>query len=140
MYKTESTLGLIGSIISAVLAFFILVFALLLRILFRMTTFTGSHMFRFFGPAFESGETVAGIAAVVVVVMALLILGGAAVLGFVGTSMLRRENKKGGILLVIAGALTLLPSYIGSGVFGTAISVLFLIGGIMALAKKVNAA
>ncbi len=140
MYKTESALGLSGSIISIVLGSFILVFALLLRVLLRVTTFTGSHMFRFFGPAFETGETIAGIAAIVVVAVALFILGSAATLGFVGTSMLRKENKKGGVLLVIAGALTLLPSYLGSGVFGTAIAVLFLIGGVMALAKKAHTA
>lgn len=138
MYKTESTLGLIGSILSAVSAFFIFVFAFICRVMFNWATFTGTHMFRFFGPAFEAGGTIMGIAAAVIVVIALLIIGAEAALGFIGTSMLRKDNKKGGVLLVIAGALALLPSYIGSGVFGTAIAVLFFIGGIMALTKKTN--
>ena len=139
MYKTESTLGLVGSILSVVSASFIFIFALVCRLIMRWAMFTDSRMFRFFGPSFGEGETILGIAAVIMVVIALMILCASAILGFIGTSMLRKENKKGGLLLVIAGALTLLPSYLGSGIFGTAIAVLFFIAGIMSLTKKVSA-
>jgi hypothetical protein len=97
-------------------------------------------MFRFFGPVIETGGAAIGAVAVIAVVFGLLFLTAATVLGFVGTSMLKRENKRGGVLLVIAGGLMLVPPYLGSGVFGTAISILFFIGGIMALTKKTNPA
>lgn len=138
MYKTESVLGLVGSILSIVSASFIGIFALFCRLIMRWTTITGSHMFRFFGPAFETGETIMGIAAAIMIIIALTILCASAILGFIGTSMLRKDNRRGGLLLVIAGAITLLPSYLGSGIFGTAIAVLFFISGIMSLTKKVS--
>lgn len=138
MYKTESVLGLIGSILATVSASLIFIISLLVGSLLRMPDITNSRTFRFFGPMMDMGAHMAGAFAIVVVVFSLLLITAAAVLGFIGTSKLRNDNKKGGIPLVIAGGLLLLPPYLGSGIFGTAISVLFFIGGILALTKKTN--
>ncbi|MGI5850180.1 MAG: hypothetical protein ACOX8Q_09000, partial [Christensenellales bacterium] len=84
-------------------------------------------------------ETMRSIAIPVVAIAAIvgfILLIGTVVLGFIGSSMLRKDNKNGGILLIVAGGLMLLPLSIGANIFGMAISVLFLIGGIMALTKN----
>ncbi len=136
MYKTESTLGLIGSILSAVCASLVFLFSIVFTLLLRWSTVAGSRLLRFFGPVIETGGAVIGAVAVIAVVFGLAVLITAAVLGFLGTSMIKRENRRGGILLVIAGGLMLIPPYLGAGVFGTAISILFFIAGIMALTKR----
>jgi hypothetical protein len=138
MYKTESTLGLIGSILTVISASLTFIFSLVCRIILGWTMFMGSNMFRFFGPFAETGGAIFGGAFIIAVIFGLMITVAAAILGFIGTSQLRNGRKQGGTLLIIAGGLMLLPSYMGHGPFGTIISILFFIGGIMALTKKVN--
>ena len=131
MYKTESVLGLIGSILAVISASFTFFFSLVFRLL-GWTIFMGSRLLGFFGPLF-------GGAIMLAAVFGLMVTAASVILGFVGTSQLRSGRKQGGILLIVAGGLMLLPSYMGHGPFGTIISVLFFIGGIMALTRKVNA-
>ncbi len=138
MYKTESALGLIGSIIAVISASFTFIFSLVFRLL-GWTIFMGSRMLSFFGPFAETGGTIFGGAIILAAVFGLMVTAASVILGFVGTSQLRSGRKQGGILLIVAGGLMLLPSYMGHGPFGTIISVLFFIGGIMALTRKVNA-
>ncbi len=137
MYKTESTLGLIGSILAVISASFTLIFSLLFRLI-GWTIFMGSRLLSFFGPFAESGGKMFGGAVILASVFGLLVTVASVILGFVGTSQLRSGRKQGGVLLIVAGGLMLLPSYMGHGPFGTIISVLFFIGGIMALTRKVN--
>lgn len=139
MYKAESTLGLIGSILCVISASLTFVFSLIFRIILGWTMFMGSHMFSFFGPYANTGGAIFGGAVVIAVIFGLMVTVAAVILGFVGTSQLRNGRKQGGTLLIIAGGLMLLPSYMGHGPFGTVISILFFIGGIMALTRKVNA-
>ncbi len=135
MYKTESTLGLIGSILSAVSVAITFVRSLTSVIWMRMPDFTDSwdlpfRSFTGFGTAFIG-------AGIVAVIFGLLVMSTVTVLGFVGTSMLKSENKRGGVLLVVAGGISLIIPHAGSFP-GTAVAVLLLIGGIMALTKKVS--
>jgi hypothetical protein len=139
MYRTESTLGLIGSILAVISASLTFVFSLIFRLLLGWTMSMGSKMFNFFGPYGDTGGALFGGAIVIAVVFGLLITVAAVILGFIGTSMLRNGRKQGGTLLVIAGGIMLLPSYMGHGPFGSIIAILLLIGGIMALTKKVKA-
>jgi hypothetical protein len=139
MYKTEATLGLIGSILAVVSAGLTFVFSLIFRILLGWTMFMGSKMLPFFGPYGDTGGAIFGGALVLAVIFGLLVTVAAVILGFIGTSQLRNGRKQGGTLLIIAGGIMLLPSYMGHGPFGTIISILFFIGGIMALTKRTNA-
>lgn len=138
MYKTESTLGLIGSILAVISASLSFVFSLVFRLILGWTAFMGSRMFSFFGPYAETGGAIFGGALVLGVIFGLMVTVAAVILGFIGTSHLRNGRKQGGTLLIVAGGLMLLPSYMGHGPFGAIIAVLFLIGGIMALTRKVN--
>lgn len=138
MYKTESTLGLIGSILAVISASFTFIFSLLFRLI-GWTVFMGSRLLSFFGPFAETGGQVFGGAVILASIIGLMITVASVILGFIGTSQLRSGRKQGGVLLIVAGGLMLLPPYMGHGPFGTIISVLFFIGGIMALTKKANA-
>ena len=132
MYKTESTLGLIGSILALVALILTLLAVLLFSFVFHGDLLLKIDVFR---PFMDTVRMLAGPIIIVVFAMLFVFLTGAIVLGFVGTSMLRKENKNGGILLIVAGGL-LLVSLPASHIFGLAIITLFLVGGIMALSKK----
>jgi hypothetical protein len=122
VYKIEKLLGHIASNLSAAMAVIFFIFG------------TG-HVF------YREG-IIKGTESVPFLVIAQLMLIVSAVLGYVGISMLKKDNKKGGIFFIIAGALALLPSYLDSGMYGIffmALPALFFISGIMALTKKVSA-
>lgn len=138
MYRSEYILGLIGSILATVSASLIFILSIVVGAILRLPALIDIKEFKFFGPVLRGTAGIAGMTALIAVIFSILIIVAAAVLGFIGTSKLRNDNKKGGILLVIAGGLLLFPPYLGSGIFGTAISVLFFIGGIIALTKKAN--
>ena len=131
MYKTESTLGLIASILCAIGAALLLI-GLLATILFAgsaqwfLNNITWDihmpfHMHNMMGWA--AGLASLGVGVVLVFKIA------ATVLGFVGVSHLNKDNRNGGVLLLVAAGLTLI-----SGGFIT--MVLLLIGGVLVLSKK----
>jgi hypothetical protein len=134
MYKTESVLGLIGSIIGAVVAVLCL---------------AGSLLVAFFFNAFESVihgllnniltainldyNTIVGLlssAFVICMIVCFAIAAASFILGFIGTSRLRKGERSGGVLLIIAGVLAFISVYEFIPLM------LFLIGGIMAVSKK----
>ena len=136
MYKTESTLGLIGSILGIIAVVLILIIGLLVGFVFNA-----------FDAALEEAgwevvdngiNAVAGFAIGWVVIGLVLALA-SVILGFIGTGKLRSDDKNGGVFLIIAGALALISLFTG-GWYGIATTVLFLVGGIMALTKKAPAA
>lgn len=111
MYKAEWVLGMIGAIFSCVSAFFLLVIGLPLG---------------------------AGLGGLAMVIIGLLCAIAAIVLGFMGMARLRRGDKGGAMLLVIAAGLTFISLFnvtVG-GYVGIVSLVLYLIGGIMALIKR----
>jgi hypothetical protein len=138
MYKTESILGLIGSIIGAVFTFFCLAGTLIATFFFSSVEPLVDNILTNYahGPVFSHGFAYESLSGFVVPIVA--ICGGAAVviaaasfiLGFIGTAKLNRDDKSGGVLLIVGGALALLS------VAGFIPFVLLLIGGIMAVSKK----
>lgn len=138
MYKTESSLGLIGSIISAVFTF-----------LFLAGTLIAIFCYSFFEPIVHNvydnwvmthvvqyGFTYENLTAFVLPVVAICALVAAVIasasfiLGFIGTAKLNRDDRNGGVMLIIAGVLALI-SIVGFIPF-----VLQLVGGIMAVSKR----
>jgi hypothetical protein len=138
MYKTESTLGLVGSIIGAVLSFLFLIGTLLVIFFFNFfepfihgafNQFAADHIMRF-GWTYENIVTF-GVPVIAVCAAAALVIAAASfILGFIGTAKLNRDDKNGGVLLIVGGALALI-SIVGFIPF-----VLMLIGGIMAISRK----
>ena len=138
MYKTESVLGLIGSILAAVIAALCLAGSLIMAFLFKafepgiqnllnnMLTVLKLDSNSFMG--FMSGAFI--ICAIVGFVLAAVSF----ILGFIGTAKLRKGEKSGGVILIIAGVFALIS------VCGFIPFVLFLVGGIMAVSKKQTAA
>ena len=112
-YKAEFILGLIGSIIGTI--------AFVLSIFFGMA-------WAFFG----------GI--LIPIITALLLLW-AFICGYQGVGMLKRNNKKGGVILIVAGGLSavaLILCFVAAW-FACFSMVPLLIGGIMVLARKPQA-
>ena len=118
LYKAEFVLGLVGAIIGIVAFLMILIFGLLI--------------------SFGGGLWL--VAAIVAVVCSLV----AFILGFAGSGKLNKNIKSGRALLIVAGILSLVACIIGfvsvfmivGAVMLIPCVVLFLIGGIMAAAKK----
>jgi len=142
MYKTEATLGLIGAIIAIIAAILILVVGLIVGLLLSnanqaMAEFDA--LMEEYADETELAEynvargAVGGAIAMVIIGFVLVVA--SAVLGFIGSAKLRADNKKGGILLVIAGGLSLISLFLG-GWWGILSMVLFLVGGILVLVKK----
>ena len=139
MFKTEATLGLIASIIAIVAVVLMLIVSLVVGLLLNagMSAFDemmeeyadDSSMAEYNAAKASAGGTVA------LVIIGLILMIGAVVTGFIGTSKLKANNKSGGILLIVAGALSLISLFLG-GFWGIISMVLFLVGGIMAATKK----
>lgn len=134
MYKSESTLGLVASILSSILAFFILVGSVLSIVYFNLFEPAIHHLVdTYAGPWGWTYDTAIPMAVPVIIVIAalwLVLAAASLILGFLGTAKLKNDNKDGGILLIIAAALSFLS------VFAFIPFVLYLIGGIMAVTKK----
>ena len=112
-YKAEFVLGLIGSIIGAIAFILSIVFGIVQNMLYLESFIVTS------------------------IITASLLLA-AFILGFAGSFRLRRNEKGGGILLVIAGGLSLIALI--TGLFAAWSSFfalpLYFTGGIMALCRK----
>ena len=145
MFKTEATLGLVGAILGAVACLLAIIIVLVVGLLLNTAASAYDDAMAEFDEAFEGFDdydmevstavsTAAG-AAVGVVIIGIVLSIASVVLGFIGSAKLRKDDKKGGILLIVAGGLSLV-SLFTAGFYGIATMVLFLIGGIMALAKK----
>jgi hypothetical protein len=116
-YKAEFILGLIGSIIGIVA--FIVAITL----------------------GFTSGWLLGVAIGIIDDIFAMIFLLVAFILGFVGTSKLNKNDKGGGILLIVSGGLSLLAIILSTltSVVGFFSLALFLTGGIMALCRNPQA-
>lgn len=132
MYKPEYTLGLIGAILCTVVAALLLV-AIIAVLLFAGTA--GSILNAILqdsaAPYIAQGAlgAVAGVI-VIVVGVCFALSAAAAVLGYMGAARLEREDKTGGVMLIVAAGLSLIS------VSSFVPMVLLLIGGILALTRK----
>jgi len=134
MYKSEYVLGLIGSIILTAVS------ALSYAGCLIVALFVGAFkplieqvMNRILGSMFIDLAAVASnISGLIVVVASVWFVFSAAafILGYVGAAKLNKDDKNGGVLLIVAGVLSFFTF------FGLIPSVLMLVGGIMALSKK----
>ncbi len=120
MYKTESTLGLIGAIIGIVVFIIMLIVGLVLGALGSLAV------------GYGGGALIA--LAIVGIILTLVSF----ILGFVGSSKLRKDEKSGGVLLIVSGALSFIAIFVG-GWYAVFSAALLLVGGIMALVKKPQA-
>lgn len=138
MYKNESTLGLVGSVIAAVFTFLFLVGALLTVFLFGYLEPMIHDFYNEYATVHINGHYVTyeslmtfGIPFIAACAAAAFVVAVASfILGFLGTSKLNRNDRNGGVLLIVGGALALIS------VVGFIPFILMLIGGIMALSKK----
>jgi len=142
MFRTEATLGLIGSIIAIVAAILILIVGLVVGLLLSGANEMMAEFDEMMEEYADDAEMVEYNAAkgavggaIAMVIIGFVLVVASVVLGFIGTAKLRKENKKGGILLIIAGGLSLVSLFLG-GWWGIVSMVLFLVAGIMALVKK----
>lgn len=121
-YKTEKTLSLVGAIIGIV-AFIVI---LIVGIFFGIVGALGG-----------SGGLVASVT--ISVLLALVSL----VLGFIASGKLKKGDKSGGKIAIVAGALALIACIVGflfaAGWMLFPSIVLYLTAGIMVLAKKTPA-
>jgi hypothetical protein len=134
MYKSEYVLGLIGSIILTavsaltyagclIVALFVGPFkSMLLGIMNRISD----------GLPFDLAAFASNISVIIIVAARVwcVFSAGAFILGYVGAAKLNKDDKNGGVLLIVAGVLSFFTF------FGLIPFVLMLIGGIMALSKK----
>ncbi len=132
MYKPEYTLGLIGAILCTVVAALLLV-AIIAVLLFAGTA--GSILNAILqdsaAPYIAQGALGAAAGVIVIVVgVCFALSAAAAVLGYMGAARLEREDKTGGVMLIVAAGLSLIS------VSSFVPMVLLLIGGILALTRK----
>jgi hypothetical protein len=134
MYKSESTLGLVASILSSVFAFFILVGSVFGILYFNMFEPVIHQLVdQFAGPWGWTYDTAIPMATPILIVIAsvwLVLAVAVLILGFLGTSRLRNDDKSGGVMLIVAGGLSFFS------VWAFIPFVLYLVGGIMAVSKK----
>lgn len=134
MYKSETTLGLVASVLSSICAFFILAGSLIVALYFNVLSPFIQHVIDTYaapwGWTYDVAIQLALPAFIVIAAIWLVLAVASLILGFLGTARLKRDDKSGGILLIIAGALSLLS------IFALIPFVLFLVGGIMAVTKK----
>ncbi len=134
MYKSESILGLVGSVLSSICAFFILAGTLLGAFYFNVfTPFLQRIIDTWAAPwgwTFDAAMQLALPAFIVIAAVCFVLTVASLILGFLGTARLKNDDKNGGVLLIIAGALSFLS------VFTFIPFVLFIVGGIMAVSKK----
>jgi len=133
MYKPEYTLGLIGAILCTAVA------ALLLIATLAVVLFAGtagdilSAMLQDPRLMPDILHTIVGMATGAIAIVAgvcFALSAAAAVLGFIGAARLEREDKSGGVLLIVAAGLSLIS------VCSFVPMVLLLVGGILALSRK----
>lgn len=112
-YKAEFILGLIGSVVVAVAFILSIVFGIAENMLYIDSS-------------------------IVSAIMTGILLMAACILGFAGTTRLNRNDKGGGILLVVSGGLSLIAMISGfyAAWFAFFSLPLTLTGGIMALCRK----
>lgn len=139
MYKTESILGLTGSVIAAVFTG-LSVAGTLIAIFFIDTL--GPWVYNIIDRytvvkdwiitdwSYGTFANLASLVLIVCVGAGVVIAAASFILGFIGTAKLRRDDKGGGALLIIAAALAFIS------VIGLVPFVLMLVGGIMAISKK----
>lgn len=134
MYKTEYTLGLVGSILAAVFGFLSFLGCIIAAVFFNaLVPFIGDVLKDTNVPYNIDITGIIGTIPeiIIVVVMVLFIFSVASlILGFLGTAKLNKNDKTGGVLLIVAGVLSLIT------ICEFIPFVLFLVGGIMALTKK----
>ncbi len=130
MYKTEATLGLVGNILGIIAVALILIVGLIVGVLIGGLAATAAE----YGVDTTEVAVQAG-GGVALLIVGIVLAIASVVLGFIGTAKLKKEDKKGGILLIIAGGLGIVSLFTG-GWYGIAMIVLYLIGGIMAVTKK----
>ncbi len=118
-YKTERILCLVGAIIGAVSFVFMLIVGLV------VSSFSGM---------FELGGLIA--MSIIAIIFALVSF----ILGFVATGKLKKGEKSGGIIAIVAAALAFVGCIVGflpaAGYILIPCVALFLTAGIMVLAKK----
>ena len=168
MYKKESTLGLVGSILGIVAIVFILVF----RVIFggagaivgsQYMSEYGNELSDFsdefnaeFGDDFGEFDdayqlylddydalvVAEAVRKIVTGIIAILLLIAGVILGFIGKGKLQREDKTGGILLIVSGGLAAIAMFMAGWAFAfvTAMAALCLTGGIMVVAKRTSPA
>ena len=115
-YKAEFTLGLIGSIIGIIVFILSIVFGLAV----------GALSFGYY--------IVPGIITMILLLVAFI-------LGFIGTSKLNRNEKSGGVFLIISGGLSLIGLLVAfyAAWFAIFSMPLFFTAGIMAVVRKPQA-
>jgi hypothetical protein len=141
MFKTESVLGLVGSILECVAVFFTLIFSVIIAFIGAAAVNYADQINQ---AASEAGVDVSNAVvavqnagpAIAMVIIGLVLAIAAIILGFMGYAKLKKDNKQGGILLIVAGGLCLIALCASANFFVIPSLVLFLIGGIMAVAKK----
>ena len=134
MYKAESVLGLVASIISVLSAAISLAGSLIV-IIFSNTfepalhKIFNSHLLTY---GFDYNTVAKFISGVFIfyLIVAFIIATASFILGFIGTYKLKNDKRSGGVLLIIAGVLALIS------VFEFVPFVLFLVAGIMTVSKK----
>lgn len=134
MYKSEYVLGLIGSIILTVVSALTYAGCLLVALLVGpFKSMLLSIMNRISdGMPVDLAAFASSISVLIVVVASVWFVFSAAafILGYVGAAKLNKDDKNGGVLLIVAGVLSFFTF------FGFIPFVLMLVGGIMALSKK----
>ncbi len=132
MYKSEYTLGLVASILNAIAAAMLLI-GLLFTIIFAGTAERFVDFFRWdIDMPFLINHIIGlatGIASLVIGII-FVFSAGATIVGFIGMSQLNKNNRNGGVLLLVSAGLSLL-----SGI-GFVPMILLLIGGVIVLSKK----
>lgn len=132
MYKTEATLGLVGNILGIIAIALMLIVGLVIGVIIGGLAATAAE----YGvDASQVTMDATASASIGLVILGLVLAIASVVFGFIGTSKLKKEDKKGGIFLIIAGGLGVVSLFTG-GWYGIAMIVLYLIGGIMAVTKK----
>jgi hypothetical protein len=134
MYKIESVLGLVASILAAVVSVLSLAGSLLCWLFIDYFEPVIHNIFNRYLESwgFEYNALVNFLsgAFIILVIIGFVISAASFILGFIGTSKLKKGEKGGGVLLIVAGVLSLIS------VFEFIPFILFLVGGIMAVTKK----
>ena len=132
MYKSEYTLGLVASILNAIAAALLLI-GLLFTLIFAGTAERFIDFFRWNIHMPFLVHDVLGLAtgiAALVIGICFVLSAAASIVGFVGASQLNKNDRNGGVLLLVAAGLSLLSA------LGFVTMILLLIGGVIALSKK----
>ncbi len=135
MYKSESVLGLIGSILGAIATFLYTAGVIIIAFFYNTIEpvvhgFLNNFLCRINIDYCTFIGTLAGSLFIICAAIGFVIAAASFILGFIGTSKLNKGSKNGGVLLIIAAGLALIS------VVGFVPFVLMLIGGIMAVSKK----